>query len=72
MDVNGADMSMTNHTLRDEPLALWEKLADVPIDKNECIEEGFEQFPVGTCRQEIWHWMESQFGVRVFDLMFTE
>lgn len=39
---------------------LWEKLGDIPIDGDDCIEEPFEHFPVGTSRYEIWHWFEEQ------------
>jgi hypothetical protein len=50
--------------------ALWQKLGDVSIDEDECIEQPFEHFPVGTFREDIWHWFESIFQVRVYDLMY--
>jgi hypothetical protein len=47
-----------------ELYALWAKLSNVPIqtegDLNETIEIEFMNFPVGTHREEIWHWFESQ------------
>lgn len=48
---------------------LWNNF-DVPIDKNECIEEEWQHFPAGTHREEIWHWFEEVFEVSVAkDLM---
>jgi hypothetical protein len=52
------------------PLELWGQLGRIPINGNECIEETFEHFTAGTFREDIWHWFESHFGVRVYDLMF--
>lgn len=52
-------------------LELWKNLGDVPVDENERIEDAFEHFPVGTFREDIWHWVESHFDVRVYDLMFS-
>ena len=48
---------------------LWKMLGDIPTDKSECIELPFEHFPVGTHREEIWHWFEDNFDIAVFDLM---
>ena len=49
---------------------LWSRLGDTPIDDNECIEESFEHFAVGTFREDIWHWFEETFDVKVHDLMY--
>ena len=51
-------------------LKTWERLGGIPIDRDECIEEPFEHFPVGTFREDIWQWFENNFGTRVYDLMF--
>ena len=44
--------------------SLWYDLGDVPTtyegDDVDCIELPFLHFPVGTHREEIWHWFESQ------------
>ena len=48
---------------------LWKMLGDIPTDTSECIELPFEHFPVGTHREEIWHWFEDSFDIAVFDLM---
>lgn len=40
--------------------AKWDALGDVPIGDDECIEEVFLDFEVGTHREEIWHWFERQ------------
>ena len=39
---------------------LWEEFADVPIDKDECIEENFHIWEKGTNRYEIWHWFDDR------------
>jgi len=47
--------------------SFWEMLGDIPTtndDSNDetgpdCIEEPFLHFPIGTHREEIWHWFES-------------
>ena len=51
---------------------LWLDFAEIPIDAEDAIEQGFEHFPIGTHRQEIWHWFEENFNVRVYDLMQGE
>ena len=51
-----------------ELYALWEQLRDIPVvdsqskgdEEAETIEEPFLHFPVGTHREEIWHWFEAQ------------
>lgn len=40
--------------------AKWDALGDVPIDDDDCIEEVFLDFGVGTHREEIWNWFERQ------------
>ena len=41
---------------------LWNEFGDVPMNpETECIEEAWE---------EIWHWFEETFDVRVADLMY--
>lgn len=39
---------------------LWEEFADVPIDKDECIDEKFYNWEKGTDRYEIWHWFDEK------------
>lgn len=49
-----------------ELYALWEQLRNIPVfdtdgeGAEETIEEPFLHFPVGTHREEIWHWFEAQ------------
>lgn len=59
---------MTLHT-NDKPIlatlhALWAKLGDIPTgdsgDNADCLEEPFQHFPVGTHREDVWHWFEAQ------------
>lgn len=50
---------------------LWNGFGNVPMDpETECIEEAWHGFPAGTNREEIWHWFEETFDVRVADLMY--
>ena len=57
----------------DEAKEIWANLGDVPIDKDECIEENFMGFDIGAHREDIWHWIEEKFDVSVAtDLMFKE
>ena len=51
---------------------LWDKLSDIPIDENECIEEQFIHFEIGTFREEIWHWFEDELGAQIQDLYMTK
>ena len=52
---------------------LWGKFGDIPMNpETECIEEPFMHFPIGTHREEIWHWFEETFNVSVADLMYSE
>lgn len=50
---------------------LWNKLGDIPIDKEECIEKEFLHFEIGTHREIIWYWFEEEFNLSVAeDLMY--
>lgn len=53
-----------------QQIEIWQKLSDYTIDDNECIEEPFLQFPAGTHREEIWHWIEDNGPLRASDLMY--
>ena len=50
---------------------LWNEFGDVPMNPaTECIEEDWCGHPAGTHREDIWHWFEETFNVRVADLMY--
>lgn len=50
---------------------LWHEFGDIPMNpETECIEYDWRDFPAGTHREDIWHWFEETFGVRVHDLMY--
>jgi len=54
-------------------IELWKQLGNIPIDEDECIEENFLNFEIGTHREYIWHWFESEFNLSVVDdLMFNK
>lgn len=41
--------------------SLWVAFGNVPMNpETECMEEIFCGFPIGTHREEIWHWFESK------------
>ena len=50
---------------------LWKEFGDVPMNPDtECIEEEWNNFPIGTHREEIWDWFEETFNISVAkDLM---
>lgn len=49
----------------------WSEFGDVPMNpETECIECDWNGFPAGTHREEIWHWFEETYNVRVADLMY--
>ena len=40
---------------------LWQDLGDIPLcQATETIEEPFMHFPVGTGKEEIWHWFDER------------
>lgn len=54
---------------------LWATLGDIPINKNDELEESFDTntgliFEIGTDIFEVWHWFEEYFDLSVAkDLM---
>ena len=50
---------------------LWDKLADVPMNpETEEMEEPFLHFPVGTNREDIWHWFDERHSKGVVYLLY--
>ena len=40
---------------------LWAEFGDVPMNpETECMDEPFLGFPVGTHREDIWHWFDER------------
>ncbi len=39
---------------------LWEAFTDMPIDKDECIDENYHIWNKGTSRFDIWHWFDER------------
>ncbi|MSS38764.1 hypothetical protein [Clostridium porci] len=68
LDYNNEIIKFTNKELVKE---LWLRFGNVPMNpETEEIEEKWNGFPVGTHREEIWHWFEEAFCVSVAeDLM---
>lgn len=51
---------------------LWLEFGDLPMNPDtECIEVEWHGFEEGTHREEIWHWFEEKFNVRVYDLIYS-
>lgn len=40
--------------------AIWKTLTDVNIYEDECIEQNWFAFPIGTYRDDIWHWIDER------------
>ena len=61
----------TEKTKKDRELEkLWQQFGDIPMNpETECIEESFLNFPIGTNREEIWHWFDEQHSIGVAYLM---
>ena len=58
-------------SLIDKVLNLWYEFVDIPMNPDtECIEVEWNGFKKGTHREEIWHWFEENFNVKVSDLIF--
>ena len=50
---------------------LWAALEDVPMDPDtEKLEESFYIFPVGTEREEIWHWFDKRYSKGIAHLLY--
>lgn len=41
-------------------IELWDLFGDIPIDRNDKIEQKFLSFPIGSDRFDIWAWFETQ------------
>lgn len=39
---------------------LWNKLADVPVNESDEIDENFGEFPAGTPVTDVWSWFEEK------------
>ena len=48
---------------------MWERLKEIPLDDDDCIEEPFEHFEIGANIMSIWHWIEDTFNVSVAEFM---
>ena len=51
---------------------IWASLGDVPIDSNGGLEEQWRHFPIGTPREEVWHWLEEEFNVSIGKVINNE
>lgn len=49
----------------------WDQFADIPMDpETERMEEDFLCFPIGTHREEIWHWFDKRHSKGVYYLLY--
>lgn len=55
---------------QDEILQLWDLLADVPIDNNDCIDEDFIGFEKGTDRLDVWLWFDRHYEGGAVTLLY--
>lgn len=49
--------------------ALWESLGDIPVNKDDEIEEQWLCFLPGTHKEHVWRWFERVFEVNAIDLL---
>ena len=53
---------------------LWHELADVPFDDHQesdmTLAEPWHGFPVGTEREDIWHWFDTRYSGGVIALLY--
>lgn len=48
---------------------LWDEFGDIPVEKDESIAKEFLGFPIGTHREEVWHWFDERYPGGVVRLM---
>ncbi len=62
---------MVKHHFTDAELeSMWHEFGDVPMNpETECIELPWYIFPVGTYREDIWHWFDERYSTGVAGLM---
>lgn len=61
-DTNAGNTQHIYDFAMDQLQKLWDKGADVPVDDDDCIEEPWGDFPVGTSRMDIWQWFDQATG----------
>lgn len=50
---------------------MWEEFEDIPVNcETERIEQDFLHFPVGTPREDIWHWFDEMHSKGVVYLLY--
>ena len=66
------DRIITLMEMRDAEIEeLWRQFEDVPMNPiTEEIEEDFLHFPIGTSREEIWHWFDEQHSMGINYLLY--
>lgn len=52
--------------------AMWFTLTDVNTDEEDCIEQNWYIFEIGTNREDIWHWFDKMHSKGVAWLMYAE
>ncbi len=59
------------HIVEKNAKQLQQEFGNVPMNpETECMEEEQNGFPIGTHREDVWHWFEDTFNVSVAkDLM---
>ena len=55
-----------------EIIQLWKSLEDIPVDKNECIEQDFYVWKKGTDKFAIWHWFDEKLPNGIYDLVYKK
>lgn len=52
---------------------LWGDFADIPMNpETEQMDAPFLNFPVGTPREDIWHWFDERYSGGVYELLYGQ
>lgn len=49
---------------------LWKEFNQVPIDKSGHLLKPFKDFPEKTHVEDVWKWFETNYHIRIYDLLF--
>lgn len=51
---------------------LWKELRNIPVNNERYITEPFHNYPAGTDREKIWHYLEDNGPIPIYRLMGLE
>jgi hypothetical protein len=48
----------------------YDLFSDIPIDDRECILHRFLKFEIGTHRESVWRWFESNYSINIGEYLY--